>query len=673
MCVFFGLLLGRLAQLSILHHRNYLERSIYARLRQIIYPAPRGNIFDRDGFLLASDRQTLDLQIVLSEFNSEVGLLARRISRAAKTPLSGLQQTLRALADRQALGEPPGETLVAQDLSPKAASSLRGAPALLLREKNPSHSDDGRAATYDLYVDPAQAFPMRSHCVASLASLLGLSRSQVLEERIQFVQQRVEHTSWLVDYVALPLFRDVSFDTVARVETDSGNFIGIVPSKGFRREYAQGKLAAHVLGYVSLPSEEDLERIRKYQVEQIRPLWKFVEETAPLVGRSGVEAYYDDLLQGRAGTALVEVDVRNRLQRYILTQPPLPPALPGEDLHLTISTTYQEAAEKALEGKKGAIVLMDPWNGELLAIASSPGFDPNDLVPPVSSKSYDKYVKKNSGSPFLNRATMGCYPLASVFKILVAIAGLEEPGIITPSTSFNCTGYLNPGSHSFPCWNIYGHGEVTVREAIENSCNIFFYRTGLLLRPERMAKWANDFGYGSLTGIDLPQGAPGVIPTPEWKRDETNPPEGWYKADTLNTSIGQGYVLVTPLQSAVMMAAVANGGVVVAPHLNKDDTRHEKRVLTISPETLSLVRGGLEDVVDSGTAQNSGMKDFDAAGKTGTAQVTDQEPHAWFVGYAPRKHPQVVISVLIENGGSGGEIAAPIAAEILATVFPPEG
>jgi len=675
MVLLFALLVLRLAQLSLVQHDSYLDRSTNTTLRQVIYPAPRGSIYDRDGFLLASDRQALDIQIVLSEFNSDLSKLAGRISSACKVPFVETEQKLKLLADRAAIGEDLGHVLLEQATSEKAALGLAEkvgtSSGVAVRQVASGDVPGASGPAYDLYIDPAVAFRKRSQCLASLAGLLGISPSDVLK-RVHAVEGRVERTPWLVDYVALPLYRGVSLDVIAGVETDPGTFPGIVPAKRFRREYTLGSRASHLLGYVGMPEEDDLEHIRKYQVERIRPLWKYVEELNPLVGKSGVEAFYDDLLQGRAGTALVEVDVRNRLQRIIISEQSVTPT-PGQDLHLTIKATYQEAAEEALLGKRGAIVVMDPWTGELLALASSPDYDPNDLIPPVSEASYREY-SKNTASPFLNRATMGLYPPASVFKVVVAIAALEE-GKLAPSSSYNCQGSITVGDSTFHCWA--PHGDVCLAEAIENSCNVFFFRTGLLLGPDPLAKWAGKLGFGERTGLDLPVGAekPGLVPSRQWKIENMNPDESsWYAADTLNLSIGQGYLQVTPLQVTVMMAAIANGGVVVTPHLLMSGDWPEKRVIPFRQETLNTVRAGLEDVVDSGTASRAGLRAFQAAGKTGTGEVGGgQESHAWFSGYAPRGRPQVVITVVIEHGGAGGENAAPVAAQVLTEIFPGDG
>ncbi len=673
MVLFFAVLLLRAAQLALVHHESYLDRSVFGTLRQVIYPAPRGSIYDRGGVLLVTDRQALDLQIVLSEFNADVDWLARRINRTCKLPIAEIEQRLKSLADRTALGEHLGVVLLKEALPEKAAlglaSGIDPSRGLTVRRQSPSALLEDRAPIYEIYVDPSAAFQARAQCVASLAGLLGLSRKRVLDE-IHAVERRVKNTPWLVDYVALPLFRAVPFDVIAGVETDPEKFPGIVPTMRFSREYTQGSLASHLIGHVGMPSEDDLERVRKYQVERVRPLWKYMDELNPLVGKSGVEAFYDDLLQGRAGTALVEVDVRNRLQRVISEQP----ATPGKDIHLTIRTAYQSASEQALAGRKGAVVVMDPWSGELLALASNPGYNPNDLIPPVSHASYQKY-SQSPDAPFLNRATMGLYPAASVFKTLVAIAALEE-GKLLPSSSFNCQGSITVANKTFNCWATYGHGDVSLAEAIENSCNVFFYQTGLLLGVDLLDKWAENMGFGRLTGIDLPPGTEkaGLVPSRRWKMELKDPPESWYTADTLNLSIGQGYLLVTPLQVTVMMSAVANGGVVVTPHLRVAGDWSEQRVLDLSPETLRVVRSGLADVVDSGTARNAGLRAFDAAGKTGSAQVGGNlETHAWFSGYAPRDNPQVVITVVLEHGGAGGENAAPLAAEVLAAIFPGEG
>jgi penicillin-binding protein 2 len=353
----------------------------------------------------------------------------------------------------------------------------------------------------------------------------------------------------------------------------------------------------------------------------------------------------------------------------------------------------QSLAESLLQDKVGAVVAMDPDSGEILAMASSPTFNQNDFINGISSDQWQSLVS-DPNRPMMNKAVQGLYPPASTYKVVTAIAALEE-GLIDENTTYYCPGNYQYGNRVYGCWKEQGHGKVNIVEALAQSCDVFFYHVGKKLGVDRLAWYATHCGLGSKTGINLDLESVGLIPTAAWKKRKTG--ISWQGGENLSIAIGQGYNLVTPLQMAVLFGAVANGGTEFRPQILKSiQTVEGKTVKAVSPEvigklpvseaSLNLVRNGLRDVVNSkqGTARWYVYdKEFDISGKTGTAQVVSRkaekesknkknkkskvsyESHAWFVGYAPTQNPKIVVSVLVEHGMHGSSGAGPIAKEMI--------
>jgi penicillin-binding protein 2 len=324
----------------------------------------------------------------------------------------------------------------------------------------------------------------------------------------------------------------------------------------------------------------------------------------------------------------------------------------------------QQLAAGILEGHTGSIVVMDVRTGAVLVSASSPTYDNNPFAWGISTREWQE-ITGNNNKPMLDRVIAGVYPPASTFKALVALAALEE-NIVTPNTTHNCTGALRLPTRTFHCHRRAGHGRQNLVAALQNSCNYYFYQIGMNLGIERLLRWARKFGVGSPTGIDLPGESAGNAAGPEWKRARFN--ERWFQGDTINYSIGQGFLLTTPLQIALMYAALTNGGYLVTPHLLPLNAR-EPINLGINQENLRLVKRGLDYAVSRGTGAGAGRFGVRVAGKTGTAQISGNLPNALFAGYAPADAPRYVAVATIEGGRFGGRVAAPMVGQILAHVL----
>lgn len=469
------------------------------------------------------------------------------------------------------------------------------------------------------------------------------------------------------------LKNQLSWEEMALVETYKAELPGVAIVIASKREYHQPSLATHILGYLGEITEAQLKSGRF-------PSYKMGD----YIGRSGIEAAWEEVLRGRQGSSRIEVDAYGReLGKLDQT-----PAIPGANIQLTLDTGLQRAAENLLEGKVGAIVALNPKNGKILALASSPTFSQDIFDRGVSAQEWQKLLE-NKNHPLINRAIKGQYPPGSTFKIVMAVAGLEE-NVISPQTSIHCRGSLRVGNHEFNCWNRRGHGSVNLHQALVKSCDVYFYEVGRRLGIERIAKWCRRFGLGAPSGLKLGGELPGLVGTPAWKRMRFKAP--WTDGDTINLSIGQGYNLATPLQVARMAATLANGGTLYQPQLvEKVETpagevlhRFQPIVqgnLSADPANLDLVRRALVAVVRNGTGKRAYLYDVDVAGKTGTSQVVSLEKekagrtirrfqnHAWFVAYAPAEDPEVVVSVIVEHGGQGGEVAAPLARRFLAAYF----
>lgn len=451
----------------------------------------------------------------------------------------------------------------------------------------------------------------------------------------------------------------LTFEDVMRVEEWRLELPGVVVDAEPRRGYPSSRFAAHLLGYVREASRKQVREGRA------RP--------GALVGQSGLERLLDDVLRGRDGGKRIEVDHLGRPVRVIERREPEP----GADVVTAIDRRLQEAAERALGGRRGAVVVMDPRNGDLLAMASGPAFDLARFTGPIPRDEWLALVR-DPRHPLLNRAFQSQYPPGSIFKLVVAAAALQE-ALIAPADRLPCPAGLRIGDRMFRNWHDEDQGPIALERAIATSCNTYFYQLGLRVGIERIVRYARAFGFGAPTGIALGDEEAGLVPAP--------PVRGrWRAGETANVAIGQGPVLVTPLQVARFMAAIANGGILWRPRLVRAIENRDAGVRSVLPEAtgdvelspavLAVLRDGLwRAVAGGGTGAAAQAPGVDVAGKTGTAQrlrdsaATRGEDHAWFAGYAPADDPEVVVVVVVEEGGMGGRVAAPLAGEIFREIF----
>ncbi len=465
---------------------------------------------------------------------------------------------------------------------------------------------------------------------------------------VEELKKTIERQRW-APYRVIRLVPNLTMPQMAELVADPEFPRELFPLPVWRRTYPSGSLASNVTGYVGEISEEELKASSGN-----------LYRGGDIVGKIGIERMYEEQLKGSAGEESIEVDARGRKVRTLDFRP----AEKGQDLRLTLDMGAQKLAAKLLEGYRGSLIVMDIKSGAVLVLASSPTYDNNPLAWGVSGKEWLDMIK-DPDKPMLDRSISGVYPPASTFKALVALAALEE-NVVTPATSFVCTGALRLPSRTFRCWKRSGHGTVNLRSALQYSCDVYFYQVGIKLGIDNLLKWVKKFGLGGPTGIDLPGEASGNIAGPEWKKNRFK--ENWYQGDTINYSIGQGYLLMTPLQLACLYAAIGNGGYAVTPFLAEQAFRKPVN-LYVNKEKLSIVQKGLETVVRSGTGSRAGKFGVTVAGKTGTAQNAHGDDHALFAAYAPAENPLYVAVVVIEAGKHGGSIASPMAGEILAHIL----
>jgi penicillin-binding protein 2 len=458
-----------------------------------------------------------------------------------------------------------------------------------------------------------------------------------------------------VPFIPVTIKRNLDIKKALALEELKPDITGLIIQARPQRSYPYGELACHVVGHLS---EIDRWRLTK--------LADYGYKTKDIVGFGGVEEKYDYYLRQEEGGLSVEVDHRGRLVRLVGFKPPKS----GKDIQLTLDLRIQKIAEDALADRKGSVIIMDPNNGEILALASSPNFNPSVFI----NRDYSSISSlfRNPRAPLINRAISSSYPAGSVFKLVVAAAALET-GKIDPHTTFFCSGTLNIGRAEFSCWNT--HSQQNLKNAITHSCNIFFYRTGLLVGANSIHDYALKFGLSKPTLIDLPYETSGFVPSPLLQKIYKF--RNWYNGDTANFSIGQGDLLVTPLQIARLMAVFANKGILVTPYLiksvdNQDVASYKKPVtrIPIKESTINIIREGLRNVIadPNGTASILGNLAVPVAGKSGTAQVSRGQPHGWFVGFFPFSSPQFVLCVFLENGGAGVN-ASILAKQIIEAMF----
>lgn len=479
--------------------------------------------------------------------------------------------------------------------------------------------------------------------VDALSSILGVPKEEVASK---IKKSRAQ------PYTPYNIVSDVGIEKAIHIEEISGDHPSLFLEVTSKREYLQGETAANVLGYIGLINRPEFERLRPYGFRM-----------NDSIGRSGIEKEYDNYLRGRHGGKQVEVDHRGREVMVMGLKEPVT----GKPVQLTINLELQKFCDGLLKDKRGSIIAMNPSTGAVVAMASAPSYDPNIFV---DRKRNDEALKvlEDEEYPLLNRAISGSYPPGSVFKVVVATASLEG-GTTTPSTLFSCMGKFILGGRAFHCWKEHGHGEQVLIDAIKNSCNVYFWRMGLLVGVDNIADYAGRFGIGSKTGIDLPGEASGILPSASWKKK--NLKERWYRGETLNYAVGQGYMLCTPLQIARMISVFANRGFLVRPYIVEKIgdlplAPSEKIKLDISRSNLDVVRRGMRAVVNDrrGTGMKARQKSFIVSGKTGTAQTSKGKSHGWFGGFAPFDDARLTVVVFDEYGGKGGYYAAETAGKV---------
>ncbi len=489
------------------------------------------------------------------------------------------------------------------------------------------------------------------------------------DRRLARIKQRIRRQR---QFVPVTLAQGLDWGTFSRLNVEMPKLPGVQTDAGLSRLYPGGEAIAHLVGYMASPDEEDVYKSPLYQLPGFK------------IGKQGLERRYEALLRGASGTRRVEV---NAVGREIRELPPREDSLRGNDLHLTLDMSLQQYVMQELGEEAAGVVAMDIATGDILAMASSPGYDPNEFTRGISNANWQALLK-DPRSPLLNKSVSGQYPPGSTIKMIVALAALEQ-GIISPDTTYYCNGRHRLGNHTFHCWQNRGHGELNLLEAIAKSCDVYFYEIAEKLDIDLIADMARRFGLGTVydTGVDGEK--EGLLPTREWKRIYQQ--QSWQLGETLNVAIGQGAMLATPLQLAVMTARLATG-LQVTPRIVADAAEGSTpyfQAMDINPYHLDTVRRTMEMVMEEGGTAHDYRRRKSAtkqAGKTGTAQVRrislaerqgeggvienkelpwKYRDHALFVGYAPAEAPQVAVSVVVQHGGGGSSVAAPLARRIM--------
>jgi len=496
-----------------------------------------------------------------------------------------------------------------------------------------------------------------------------------LDSGLSQLKRRVERSKGRPPFEPIRLITDVSRDAIGLVLTHRLDLPGIVVVSTPVRYYPYETLACHLLGHLGeiSPQELDLSEFSRYEV-------------GDFIGKYGVEQIMELHFKGADGGYQAEVDAAGYKINVMGRVDPSP----ARNVILTIVADLQKAAEEALGDKVGAVVAIDPRNGRVLAMVSSPSFNPNLFSRGIPLHDWDTLIN-NPEHPLMNRCIQSLHPPGSTYKLITAAAALEE-GLITPDTSFFCGGSLRCGNRSYRCWKETGHGKVSLMRGLAESCDVYFYSLGSLLGPDTLAKHAREFGLGVSTGIALYNEKPGFIPTSGWYRSKYGIP--WQSGESFSIAIGQGSNQVTPLQLVMAYASIANGGILYKPlcvdRIVTIDGRVIKRFdpqikarIPLSQENIKLLRECLWSAVNtpSGTGWRARLPHVDVAGKTGTAQVISlnreksSQPgrrfldHAWFVSFAPKEGARIAVVVLVEHGGHGGSAAAPIAKKVISRFF----
>jgi penicillin-binding protein 2 len=484
---------------------------------------------------------------------------------------------------------------------------------------------------------------------ASLQQMLGWSDKQVQRMKKRVQRARSDRAVLLMD--------QLTWSTVAPLAARLHHFSGVDVVAGTHRYYPYAIQTSHMIGYLSLARDVD-----------IKDGYLRME----YVGRSGLERIFEKRLHGHLGYRHEEVDAKGRRVALLKTIAPVT----GENIQLSLDVELQNVAAKALGKRTGAVVVMDVHTGEVLTLLSQPGYDSNKFITGLETAQWNAWLN-DAQRPLLNRTTQAAYPPGSTFKMIPSFAGLAQ-GLKLASGSTQCPGYIELADRKIRCWKKQGHGHVNMHDALVHSCDVYFYEMGDLLGMSRLTQEARRWGFGERTGINLPPESKGLLPKERPGMGRRN----WYRGETMITAIGQGAVTVTPLQMARFAAAIANGGQILQPLLEKNKPIHIVRTLDIKPSHLKIVRQAMRDVVADprGTAHRAlSRAKWTVAGKTGTAQVVmmakdeartssnaaNHQDHAWFMGYAPFEQPEIAVAVFVEHGGHGGSSAAPVARAVI--------
>ena len=527
--------------------------------------------------------------------------------------------------------------------------------------------------SFSLYVTPEDADNL-SESLEFLSGLIEINKDKLRSD----IRRSPSFKNVLIK-------RDISRREVAYIEENKMLLPGVRIKIEPIRNYTHKNFASHVLGYLGEVSKSEL-KISKFSRYEL----------GDMVGKNGLEKIYESQLRGKKGFKEVEVDVSGRELKVLRKFSPKT----GNSLVLTLDSRVQSKLETLMDevlrenSVEGSAVVMKVQSGEIIAMVSKPSFDPNSFATGISTKQWSGLVLDEK-NPLQNRTIDGQYPPASTYKVVTAYAALAEK-IIKPESTIFCPGHFRLGKRDYRCWKKRGHGDMNLHDALVQSCDVYFYKLGHRLGINNLAKYATKLGLGELTGIVLKGEKSGLVPSKQWKKKFKNEP--WYPGETISASIGQGYNLVTPLQSARLISTIASGGLLIRPYLVKRIEGYDGRLIQefspevikkikIEPEILRNIKEGLRGVVHEahGTGRRARLKNVIVAGKTGTAQVVamkdseeidpeEETPyshrdHAWFVAFAPYENPEVAVSVIIEHGGHGGATAAPIAGGILKTYF----
>jgi penicillin-binding protein 2 len=526
-------------------------------------------------------------------------------------------------------------------------------------------------ATYTLEITPSQVDNVEV-TLDELATLVAIEP----RDRRRFMKLLEESRN----FDSVPVRSRLSDEEVARIVSQRYRFPGVEVKARLLRDYPQGTVGSHIVGYIGRINQRDLDRIEEAGTEANY-------RGSQHIGKAGLELFYEADLHGSTGIEQVEVNAGGRAVRALSRTPPTP----GNDLELTLDIELQRVAESAFGERRGALVAIEPATGGLLALVSTPTFDPNLFVDGISTQDW-KALNDSPDHPLLNRAIYSAYPPGSTFKPFMALAGLET-GKRTAKQAISDIGYFNLGNHRFMDDKVGGHGMVDLHKSIVVSCNTYYYQLANDLGIDNIARFMGQLGFGSRTGVDLPGEAAGVLPSPEWKRQRFRRPEQqqWYAGETISVGIGQGYNAYTPLQLATALAALVNGGELYRPHIVRhvvDALTGERRVVEPEPQRqLPFKAANVKAVLDGMVGVNiegTGRRAFQGAaytsgGKTGTAQVYSLRgqryvegrvrerlrDHSWFIAYAPAEAPRIALAVLVENGGFGAQSAAPIARQVM--------